>query len=214
MALVALGVGAAATVLLATPAGARFLLVTIEDHSAPLQKEQAAQAQAIVVLGGRRERVHEAARLHSLTGLPILLSGKGTGDRPYASEAEKMAAILRTQHGIEPRWVETRSVNTHENAVESWCLLAPQGLVRVVLVTQARHMVRARREFQAAGFDVLADPVPEPLVRPPLAAGDFVPGPAGWASVLRALEEYRDLLFGMVEDLADGVPRCGTGAAP
>src|SRR5262249_14353307 len=186
----------------------------IEDRSPPVQAQQLARAQAIVVPGGNRDRVHEAARLHALTGLPILLAGKGTGDFPFEAESEKMAWMLRTQHGIEPRWVEARSANTHENAVESWCLLAPAGIQRIVVVTHAGHMVRARREFQAAGFEVVSAPLPAPDPRPPLSARDFVPGPAGWQSVLRTLGEYRDLAFGIVEDFADRVPRCGTGAAP
>ena len=92
---VTLGVAALAVLLFATEAGARVWLALIEDHSPAVQKQEAAGAQAIVVLGGNRNRVHEAARLHALTALPILLSGKGTGDSGYAAESEKMAEILR-----------------------------------------------------------------------------------------------------------------------
>ena len=212
----ALGLAAlaiAAVILLGTPAGARLWLAGIEDGTPPLHREQAAQAQAIVVLGGDRDRVHEAARLHALAGLPILLAGKGTGDWPFEAESEKMAWLLRTQHGIEPRWVEARSVNTHENAVESRCLLQPQGVERIVLVTHARHMARAGYEFRSVGFTVVADPIGEPAARPPLGAADFVPGPAGWQRVRGALAEYRDLVLAVVEDLATGQPECGTGAS-
>ncbi|MEJ8836250.1 YdcF family protein [Ramlibacter sp. AN1133] len=198
--------------LAGTEAGARFLLSFVHDDSPAVRKEQAAQAQAIVVLGGNRDRVHEAARLHSLTRLPILLAGKGTGDSPYEAESEKMAWMLRTQHGIEPRWVEKHSVNTHENAQESWCLLKAEGVQRIVLVTHAKHMARARYEFRWAGFTVVSDPIPDPSAPPPRPS-DFVPGQAGWRSVVRALDEYRDLAFAVVEDLVTE-PRCGTGAAP
>jgi uncharacterized SAM-binding protein YcdF (DUF218 family) len=208
-----LSLAAVAAFLFWTPAGARAWLACMEDRSPPPGKEQALGAQAIVVLGGNRDRVHEAARLHSLTGLPILLAGRGTGDWPYEAESEKMAWMLRTQHGIEPRWVEKRSMNTHENAVESWCLLNPHGLKRIVLVTGAQHMRRARYEFRQAGFVVVSDPVVETTPWPPLGARDFVPGAAGLRSVGRALGEYRDLAFGFVEDLADGAPHCGAGAA-
>ena len=197
-----------------TEAGARLWLACIDDDSPPTRREDAARTQAIVVLGGNRDRVHEAARLHALTRLPILLAGKGTGDWPFEAESEKMAWILRTQHGMEPRWVETRSVNTHENAQESWCLLRPQGIERVILVTDSGHMARARYEFRWAGFTVVGDPIAQASSPRPLAPADFVPGRAGWHSVLRALDEYRDFAFAIVEDLASREPRCGTGAAP
>jgi uncharacterized SAM-binding protein YcdF (DUF218 family) len=204
-------VAAAATFLLGTTAGARLWLALVDDHSPPVRKEQAARAQAIVVLGGNRDRVHEAARLHALTGLPILLAGKGTGDWPFEAESEKMAWMLRTQHGIAPRWVETRSVNTHENAQESWCILQPEGIDRIVLVTHAVHMARARYEFRWAGFTVVSDAIPDVPARPPLTAADFVPGHAGAQSVRRAFDDYRDFAFAIVEDLVSE-PRCGTGA--
>jgi len=115
---------------------------------------------------------------------------------------------------MEPRWLETRSRNTYENAVESRCILRPQGVGRVVLVTGAQHMVRARYEFRRVGFEVVPDPVSERPRMPPLAAHDFVPGAAGVRSVGRALGEYRDLAFGIVANLLGPPPRCGTGAAP
>ena len=204
---------AAAALLLSTEAGSRLMLTGLLDRSPPPSADQARRAQAIVVAGGNRDRVHEAARLHALTGLPILLAGKGTGDSPYEAESEKMAWILRTQHGIEPRWVETRSVNTYENAVESWCLLEGEGVRRIVLVTHARHMARARHAFRSAGFVVLPDPIPEPRQRA-LEAADFVPSRTGLQRAGRVLGEYVELVVALLEDLVSGAPRCGAGAAP
>lgn len=199
-------------VLCTTRGGAWVLHWAMWDGTPPLQPQAARGAQAIVVPGGRRERVHEAVRIHRATGLPILVAGKGTGDAPFEAESEKMAWILRTQYGLEPRWVEVHSVNTHENAVESWCLLAPQGVTRIVLVTDAPHMVRAAQEFEAAGFSVLRDTIPQPLPRAPTLA-DFRPSRLGLVVATDAIAEWAEFAFSLLARVVPGGPRCGTGAA-
>ncbi len=55
--------------------------------------------------------------------------------------------------------LEEQSRTTWENATLSAELLQPQGVRRVVLVTQAWHMPRARRSFEQAGFEVITAPM-------------------------------------------------------
>jgi len=54
--------------------------------------------------------------------------------------------------------VEDRSTTTYENALECRRVLSERGWSQVVLVTEARHMPRAVRCFQAQGVDVI--PIP------------------------------------------------------
>lgn len=149
------------------------------EHDAPLPRQQwatlAQRADAIVVLGSGRERndpvwnadvptgiglerLRLAAHLSKDSGLPILTTGGlHYGEPP--SEAELMAQSLQQDFGITVRWQEGRSRTTWENATMTGQLLLPLGAKRIVLVTQAWHMPRARWSFEKAGFTVIAAPV-------------------------------------------------------
>lgn len=92
----------------------------------------------------------------------ILVSGgnvAGWTGPNYYTEAQEMAAILGIM-GVPPDavWLEDRSRNTYENAVESRKILAERGIERVLLVTSATHMPRASRLFAAQGLDVIPMP--------------------------------------------------------
>jgi len=136
----------------------------------------AQRADAIVILGAGREqndpgwggsdqpglmaleRLRYAARLARASGLPLAASGGLHYGQP-PSEAALMADAMRRDYGLEIRWLEEQSRTTWENALLSAELLQPQGVRRVVLVTQAWHMPRARWSFEQAGFEVITTPM-------------------------------------------------------
>lgn len=149
------------------------------EQVAPLPQAQwaslAQQADAIVVLGSGRERnsptwggdvptgiglerLRLAARLSKASGLPVLTTGGLHYDEP-PSEAAIMAQSLQDDFGVAVRWQEGLSRTTWENATLTAGILQPQGIKRVVLVTQAWHMPRARWSFEKAGFTVVGAPV-------------------------------------------------------
>jgi uncharacterized SAM-binding protein YcdF (DUF218 family) len=88
--------------------------------------------------------------------MPVVASGGRQGDRV-------MAEIMRdalVAEGV-PRddiWLEGKSDSTQENAAFSAKLLLPLGIRRIVLVTEAYHMLRAERYFRKEGFEVEAAP--------------------------------------------------------
>ena len=177
------------TFLLATPAGAGFLVWSLEAAGGHTPPAELARAQALVLLGGRTARVHDAARLQLQTRLPLLITGKGTGDSGYRAESEKMAEILRRQYGTAPRWLETESIDTAENAWFSACVLRPQGIRTIALVTDPDHMLRARAAFHAAGFRVL--PAPAPFRQSTaLSWADLLPKAQVQPAATRALLEW------------------------
>ncbi|MGA2135614.1 MAG: YdcF family protein [Bryobacteraceae bacterium] len=102
------------------------------------------------------ERCLYAAWLHRhWKPLPVLVSGGGgfVESPPYAiamkdvleSEGVPSAAI----------WVEGRSHSTHENAVYTAQLLQQKGVHRIVLVTNAYHMMRAAACFRKESLTVI-----------------------------------------------------------
>jgi uncharacterized SAM-binding protein YcdF (DUF218 family) len=131
-------------------------------------------AQAIVVLGGGTYgpapeygtdmvsrltlmRVRYAAKLHTQSGKPILVSG-GSVTGQTTAEAHQMRALLVDEFHVPVRWIEDRSHDTLTNALESYRILAPAGVTTIYLVTHAWHTRRARLAFEHAGFSVIAAP--------------------------------------------------------
>jgi uncharacterized SAM-binding protein YcdF (DUF218 family) len=157
---------------LSTPMVA-FLLLRLVDNSPPLDVQRAREAQAIVILGGgiRRhaaeyggdtlghltlERVRYGAQVARTIGLPVLVTGGSVfGGEP---EAKLMQEALEREFHVPVRWAETRSRNTHENALRSAEILRAERISRIVLVAHSFDIPRARAEFAAQGIEVIAAP--------------------------------------------------------
>lgn len=187
--------------LLATPAGADWVARPLESRVLPLQelaRLRAAGYQAIVVLGGGRtpqapefagqdvaspqvlSRLRYAARVQRQSGLPLLVTGGMPlgGQRP---EAELMAESLRDDFGVPVRWLESMARTTRENAELSASLLHSQDIRRIVLVSHAAHLPRARVDFEKAGFTVLPAPT------------EFTSGVAGMTAFERWTPQHESL---------------------
>lgn len=140
-------------------------------------------AQAIVILGAGSypvapeyggdtvgaatlERVRWGARLHRLSGLPILVSG-GSPLGASTTEAAQMKAALNQDFRTEVKWLEEKSFNTFESAGYARQQLGGVQIDRIALVTHALHMPRARLVFEQAGFHVIEAPTGFSTLRPP-----------------------------------------------
>jgi len=163
------------------------------DRTPPLDVRKPTDAQAIVILGGgvRRyaaeyqeptisgitlARVRYGAKLARRTGLPVLVSGGAARDLP--AEAPLMRKVLVDELGVPVRWVEAKSRDTHENAVNSAALLKASGISRVILVGHSFDFPRTRKEFEAAGIGVIPAPINIPSTAE-VSALDFVPSLGG-----------------------------------
>jgi uncharacterized SAM-binding protein YcdF (DUF218 family) len=148
-------------------------LLRFLDQTPPLDLALTRNAQAIVIVGAgiRRaapeyggdtlgrlslERVRYGALVARKTKLPVLVSGGAV----YGGTAEAllMKRVLEEEFGVQVRWTETRSRDTHSNALQSASILLPAGLTHVVLVAHGFDMPRASAEFVSAGLDVTAAP--------------------------------------------------------
>jgi uncharacterized SAM-binding protein YcdF (DUF218 family) len=162
-------VGLASLWLLSTPIVADALTALVELYP-PLDFHQAAERQAIVILGGGGqrafapeyqgpaaeplllERLSYGAYIAKKTGLPVLVTG-------FSIEARAMHDSLQRNFGLETRWVDDQAYDTFQNARNSARILTAEGVHRIILVTHATHMRRSVREFTDAGFDVVPAPV-------------------------------------------------------
>lgn len=163
--------------ILCTEIGANLLVRPLENMTAPLASSSDTRAQAIVVLAAGRlghaaeyggkdipdyialGRLRYAAKLQHETGLPILVSGGNVAaDGAGESKADAMASALREDFVTPVRWIEGASENTAENARFSASILRREGVRRILLVTDAMHMPRAKTVFAQTGLDVVAAP--------------------------------------------------------
>lgn len=172
----ALGLALAGGLLLlvqSLPPVANTLIATLEQRTRPVLSDPV-DAQAIVILGSGLQieaaeyggdtatertlvRLRYGATLARRLQLPVLVSG-GRPHKASRSEAEVMGDIIEREFGVVVRWREKESMDTAENATMSAAILKAAGIRRVVLVTQAFHMPRAQRLFEAAGLEVIAGP--------------------------------------------------------
>jgi uncharacterized SAM-binding protein YcdF (DUF218 family) len=120
------------------------------------------------------ERLRYAAYVAKRTNLPLLVSG-GIPDHGYAL-AELMAEVLSHDYNVAAKWREIRSTNTAENAIFSSQILKRQGITRVLLVTHAWHMKRARAAFLANGMKVVAAPTAFEGMGDFATPSDLIPG--------------------------------------
>jgi uncharacterized SAM-binding protein YcdF (DUF218 family) len=155
--------------LLSTPIVSDGITRLVERYP-PLDLQLAANAQAIVILGGGGqrglapeyagpaadpfllERLSYGAYLAQKTGLPVLVTG-------FSLEAHAMHDTLQRNFGIEARWIDDRAYDTFQNARNSALLLKADGVRRIVLVTRATHMRRSVQEFTDAGLQIVPAPV-------------------------------------------------------
>jgi uncharacterized SAM-binding protein YcdF (DUF218 family) len=174
----------------------------MENYQA-VTKSQLRTAQAIVILGGGKrgpareygdwvpnrltlERLLYGSRLAKESGLPVLVSG---GDpKGMKPEAELMAQSLKVDFNTPVRWIESRSLDTTDNALYSAEIFKKAGIQKIVLVTTALHMRRSVAAFKHEGLEVV--PAPTDFISdisPKKMIYDYLPNTGsavnGWAIV-------------------------------
>lgn len=191
---------------LATPWLATRLITNLET-SPPLTEQQAMAtgAQAIVILSADRvqdapqfggftlgplalQRLHYGARLQRLTHLPILITGgiDGVNKPPVA---EVMAEALAEDFRLPTAYREDLAQDTFENARLSASILKDNGITRILLVTHAFHMPRARHAFESFGLTVIPAPTAFNKVQD-MSVFALLPSAQGLMQSYLALHEY------------------------
>jgi len=160
--------------LLSTPLISDTLLSTLEIYPPlPTDGLMPQGAQAIVVLSAESlmtpeysapspgpmtlERLRYGAFLQRRTGLPVLVTGGTSSGRSF-SMGSVMRQSLADDFHVPVAWVEEQAQDTHQNATRSAAILKPEGITRILLVTHAWHMARAKLVFERAGVTVIPAP--------------------------------------------------------
>lgn len=194
--------GVVSLLVLALPAVARLLLVSLEQDL-PLTSKPDEPPKAIVILSGDIQRAkgeamypgalslvreRAGAELARKTGLPVLITGGKLRptDTPVGT---LMADSLRQDFGVPVQWVERESRDTWENAHLSAPILREHGIHSIYLVTDAWHMRRALAAFAGTGIAVTAAPTHFDRW-PPDSVQDFLPKVAAWQLSYFALHEW------------------------
>jgi uncharacterized SAM-binding protein YcdF (DUF218 family) len=198
-------------ILLMAPFTGALLARPLEDTPALQLTDGRQGAEAIVVLAGGRvagaqeyggqdtlnphalERLRYGVYLHHALQLPLALVGGSVRGEPV-SEGMLMLNAVNEVFKVPVQWVESGSRNTAQNAEYSRYLLPSR---RILLVTHAIHMRRARMMFEAWGFEVVPAPLHFTTGAGPsqLALVDFIPSVEGLAVSRAALHEYLGLLW-------------------
>ena len=151
------------TLLLITYFSAQFPLTTAVANKglvAFVPPDKGQIADAIVVLGRgeafRNSRIQVAANLWESQRAPLIFaSGSGDGSEIV--------------NGLQQKGIPSEALNeehcsrtTKENALFTASLLQPQGINKIILVTDPPHMLRSLLTFRNVGFEVIPHKSPPP----------------------------------------------------
>jgi len=155
-----------------------LLLRGLESQYPVVSSADVPNADAIVTLGGTvysvkpprveaeevtGSRLLRTARIFHAGKAPIVIcSGGGKYKSTFGTmrtEAQDIREVLLSLQVPDSAIVlESRSLNTNENAKATAGILKERGIKKILLVTSAFHMPRAVAMFEREGFEVIAVP--------------------------------------------------------
>ena len=199
-------------ILLSTPTVSDSLISSLEKDPAlnmselkQLQADNQVSRAIVVVSGGRLSRAPEYGDIDTVSGetlqriryagwlqkrvdLPVLLSG-GSVFNEATSEAVLMNQVMVSSFNIAPKWIESQSKNTSENAIYSSQVLKQNGINEILLITHAWHMPRAKKEFEKQDITVIPAPISFSSNKKPGNFTDYLPSAKALHRSNKALHE-------------------------
>jgi uncharacterized SAM-binding protein YcdF (DUF218 family) len=170
------------------------VLSPLEDYAPPLA-EPPRDVSTMVVLGAGGThsliRCGRAAQLYRPEVHKLVLVTGGRLDPIDPIEAEKMRDWL-IMFGVPATAIvmEPESQSTFENAVQSAAILRERGIGKIVLVTDAFHMMRAAACFQKQGIEVVPGPC-DRIIKPSSHGPDYyLPSPYAAKDTNSAVREW------------------------
>lgn len=203
-AIIILSIAVFSLYFLSTKAGSELLISPLENSYHLPEK---VHADVIVVLGGgfkycpeglcvgdsSIKRATYALLLQQKYGLPIVVCG-GKLFEPGPTEAATMANFLERLGG-KNIVIESKSINTWQQAIEVKEIMEKNGWKRAVLVTSAFHMKRAVYSFKRQGIEVVTAPTDYRTDRSGAPITYFLPYVKYLFTSFLALHEYAGILY-------------------
>ena len=196
--------------IFSTPIVSLHMIESLEQRFLPVPIDKSPTADAIVVLGGSlagpdspridieltgsSDRILHAARLYRARKAPIVIAAGGAEDTK--PEAYAMKALL-AEWGVPKKNViiETESLNTYRNAVNSKALMDKRKVKSILLVTSAIHMSRALATFRALEINAIPSPTDYMETdRKKYEIKDFLPNLDALGDTSLAIKEYLGIL--------------------
>ena len=141
------------------------------------ERDQAAQADAIIVLGAAaydakpspvfEERIRHGLDLYHQGYAPLLIFTGGYGGTGARFSESQVARRYAVKQGVPESaiLIETASRTTRQNLVEARRLMDQRKLHRVIIVSDPLHMARGLRLARELGIDALASSTPSTRFR-------------------------------------------------
>jgi uncharacterized SAM-binding protein YcdF (DUF218 family) len=141
------------------------------------QRDQAAQADAIIVLGAAaydarpspvfEERIRHGLDLYQRGYAPVLLFTGGYGGSSARFSESQVARRYALKHGVPESaiLIESTSRTTRQNLEQARRLMQQHDLRRVIVVSDPLHMARALRLSRELGVEALGSPTPSTRFR-------------------------------------------------
>jgi uncharacterized SAM-binding protein YcdF (DUF218 family) len=139
-----------------------------------------------------------AARLyHQAKACPLFVSGGKSDPSQPGPPCSRVMHDFLLELGVKASdlIVEDGSRTTYENAVESRRLLEARGIQKIVLVTDAVHMVRAAACFRRQGLEVVPAACHHQATSYTFAMQDLVPSAGSLRSSERVWHEWVGLFW-------------------
>jgi len=129
--------------------------------------------------------------------VPILVTGGAlrAGEATIVFADVMKRALIRDGVPADAIWTERESRSTYENALYSARILRERGVGRVVLVTEAFHMLRAVRSFRRQGIDVVPAPCGFRYLRFNAQLDSLLPSPSRMMLNEETLHEWLGLAW-------------------
>jgi uncharacterized SAM-binding protein YcdF (DUF218 family) len=181
----------------------------LEQHQLPLPIDSLAPGQAIVVLSGMLSHVQAeqgvlpqfgSASSRFWGGIELFRAGKAPqlvftgGLMPWQGDQEPEGKVLRSKAlelGLPAGALRVSgpAQNTAQEATAVQQALGPQ-VSRIILVTSAFHMPRAKKLFEQVGFEVSAYPVDFGVSARETTLIDFLPSAGAFKNADTAVREF------------------------
>ena len=206
-------IGAGVLYALSVPVVSDVLFKQIESHAERLAVRDVPQGDAIVALSAGMGWVKTKDGFVAewptpsrfLGGVDLFLAQKAPlliftgGKLPWQISEETEGDVLRRyaqlmQIPASQILVTNRVENTEQEANEVKQILAASN-TRIILVTSAFHMQRAKKQFEQVGFIVIPYPVDLRVRTNELTLMDFVPDPDALSRTHTAMREMLGRLF-------------------